>query len=55
MLRLEIAVNDEFAQPAVDAVVKGLGGEGAGVGKIMLIELEDVVRVRTGERGKDAI
>lgn len=57
-VKLEIAVNDEFAQPTIDAIVSTArtGEEGKiGDGKIFMLPLEDVVRIRTGERGSDAI
>lgn len=57
-VRLEIAVNDEFVQPTVDAILKSAktGNEGKiGDGKIMILPLEEVIRIRTGERGKDGI
>ena len=57
-VKLEIAVNDEFVQPTVDAIVSAArsGEEGKiGDGKIFMLPLEDVVRIRTGERGGEAI
>ena len=55
MLKLEIALNDAFVGPAINAIVLGSGGIAAGIGKIVVLPLEDAVRVRTGERGPDAI
>ncbi len=56
-VRLEIAVNDDFVQRAVDAIVSAAKhGEGAiGDGKILTLPLEDCIRIRTGERGGTAI
>ena len=57
-VKLEIAVNDEFVQPTIDAIVGAArsGDEGKiGDGKIFVLPLEDVIRIRTGERGSDAI
>ena len=54
-VRLEIAVNSEFVQPTVDAIVSGARTGKIGDGKIFIIPLDDVVRIRTGETGTDAI
>lgn len=57
-VQLMIAVNDEFLQPTVDAILKGgrTGPSGqVGDGKIFVLPLEDCIRIRTGERGGEAI
>ncbi len=54
-LRLEIAVNDEFVQQTVDAIVAGARSGNIGDGKIFVLDLGECVRIRTGERGKEAI
>ncbi len=54
-VRVEVAVNDEFAQSAVDAIVSGARTGKIGDGKIFVMDLADCVRIRTGEKGKDAI
>lgn len=54
-LKLEIAVNDSFVKPTIDAVLKAAGEDVVGVGKLMVLKLDDVIRIRTGERGSDAI
>ncbi|MFP4375679.1 MAG: P-II family nitrogen regulator [Spirochaetales bacterium] len=54
-VRLEVAVNDEFVQATVDAIVRGARSGEIGDGKIFIVPLEDVVRIRSGEKGKDAI
>ena len=57
-VRLEIAVNESFLAPTLEAI-RSAGSladdEGSGFGKIFVSELLDVVRIRTGERGPDAI
>ncbi len=53
--RLEIAVNDAFVQPAIDAIVGGARTGNIGDGKIFVISLADVIRIRTGEKGGEAI
>lgn len=57
-VQLEIAVNDEFVEPTVEAIIKGgrSGEKGAiGDGKIFVLPLDDCIRIRTGERGREAI
>ncbi len=54
-VRIEIAVNEEFVEKAIDAIVKGARTGNIGDGKIFVIDLPDVVRIRTGERGIEAI
>lgn len=54
-VRLEVAVNDEYVKPTVDAIIAGARTEEVGDGKIMVIDLVDVIRVRTGETGPEAI
>ncbi|MCC9605373.1 P-II family nitrogen regulator [Blastopirellula sp. JC732] len=57
-VQLQIAVNEEFVEPTVDAIVKGArsGEKGEiGDGKIFILPMDECVRIRTGERGPDAI
>ncbi|MDD3370870.1 MAG: P-II family nitrogen regulator [Alphaproteobacteria bacterium] len=54
-IRLEIAVNDSFVQPAVDAILKGAKSGETGDGKIFIMPLEECIRIRTGEQGSQAI
>ena len=54
-VRLEIAVNDNFVQPAIDALTKGARTGELGDGKIFVLPLERCVRIRTGEEGREAI
>jgi nitrogen regulatory protein P-II 1 len=54
-VRLEIAVNDEFVQPTVDAIIHGARTGQIGDGKIFITSLEECIRIRTGDRGNDAI
>ena len=53
--RIEIAVNDDFVQLTVDALIRGARSGEIGDGKIFIIPLEECIRIRSGERGKDAI
>ncbi|NNN05609.1 MAG: P-II family nitrogen regulator [Elusimicrobia bacterium] len=54
-VRLEIAVNDDFVKPAVDAIIKGARTGNIGDGKIFVLDLPEIIRIRTGETGPDAI
>lgn len=54
-VRLEIAVNDNYMKPAIDAIVKGARTGNIGDGKIFVLALEECVRIRSGETGKVAI
>jgi nitrogen regulatory protein P-II 1 len=54
-LRLEIAVNEEFVEPTIEAIVKGAQTGKIGDGKIFVLDLPDCIRIRTGERGQVAI
>jgi nitrogen regulatory protein P-II 1 len=54
-LRMEVAVNDEFVDTTVDAIIKGARTGNIGDGKIFIIDLPECVRIRTGERGSAAV
>lgn len=54
-VRIEIGVNDAFAQPTIDAIIKGAQTGEIGDGKIFVLPLEECVRIRTGESGSEAI
>ncbi|HOO56761.1 MAG TPA: P-II family nitrogen regulator [bacterium] len=54
-LRLEIAVNDDFVEPTIDAIIAGAGTGSIGDGKIFISSLDDCIRIRTRESGPDAI
>jgi nitrogen regulatory protein P-II 1 len=54
-VRLEIAVNEDFVQPTVDAIIKGARTGEIGDGKIFILELPECIRIRTGETGSEAI
>ncbi len=53
--RLEIAVNDNFVKPTIDAIIAGAKSGTIGDGKIFVVPLDECIRIRTGEKGKDAI
>jgi nitrogen regulatory protein P-II 2 len=54
-IRLEIAVNQEFASKVVDAIISAARTGEIGDGKIFVLDLAECIRIRTGEKGKDAI
>jgi nitrogen regulatory protein P-II 1 len=54
-IRLEIAVNEGFVEPTINAIVKGAKTGEVGDGKIFILPLDEVVRIRTEERGGVAI
>ena len=54
-VRIEIAVNENFVKPTVDAIIRGARSGEIGDGKIFIVALEDCIRIRTGETGKEAI
>ena len=54
-VRLEIAVNEDYVQPTIDAIIKGARTGNIGDGKIFVMDLPECVRIRTGEKGSEAI
>ena len=54
-VKIEIAVNDDFVEPTVEAIIKGARTGNIGDGKIFVHDIFDSIRIRTGERGSAAI
>ncbi len=54
-IRLEIAVNEDFVEPTINAIIKGAKNGKIGDGKIFVLDLPECIRIRTGERGNQAI
>ena len=54
-VKLEVAVTDDQAEQVVEAIVKAAGTGKIGDGKIFVTAIEQVVRIRTGEIGADAL
>ena len=54
-IRLEIAVNDNYIEPTIKAIVRGAKTGETGDGKIFILDLKECVRIRTEERGSLAI
>jgi len=54
-VRLEIAVNEDYVEPTLEAIVNGAKTGNIGDGKIFILNLHECIRIRTGERGSEAI
>jgi nitrogen regulatory protein P-II 1 len=54
-VRIEIAVNDNFVKPTIDAIIRGARTGEIGDGKIFILPIEETIRIRTGETGMAAI
>jgi nitrogen regulatory protein P-II 2 len=54
-VRLEIAVNADFVEATVEAIIAGARTGSIGDGKILVMDLVECIRIRTGEKGNDAI
>ena len=55
-VRLEIALNDDFVNDAIEAITKVAQKDGdKGRGKIFILPIEECIRIRSGERGSEAI
>ena len=54
-IRIEIAVSDQFVQPTIDALCAGARTGEVGDGKIFVVPLDRVVRIRTGETDDSAV
>jgi nitrogen regulatory protein PII len=54
-VKFEIVVADEHAQLAVDAILRSAKTGKIGDGKVFVMEVEEAIRIRTDERGADAL
>jgi nitrogen regulatory protein PII len=54
-VKIQILVSDEKAAQVVDAIARGARTGKIGDGKIFVTAVEEVIRIRTGEKGADAI
>jgi nitrogen regulatory protein P-II 2 len=57
-IELQIAVNDAFVKPTIDGIIAGARGEEGGQtgdGKIMVIPMEECIRISDGAHGSEAI
>jgi nitrogen regulatory protein P-II 1 len=54
-IKLEIAVTDDMVDKVVEAIVTAANTGRIGDGKIFVLPMEEVIRIRTGERGREAV
>ena len=54
-LRIDIVVPDEIAESVIGAIAQSVNTGTIGDGKIWVVPVESVLRVRSGERGRDAV
>lgn len=54
-VKIEIVVPKEILDKVIDVIIKKAKTDEIGDGKIFIYNIEEVIRIRTGERGKDAI
>ena len=54
-VRIEIAVNDDFVDKTIEAIIAGAQSGQIGDGKIFVIDLVECIRIRTKEKGKQAV
>jgi nitrogen regulatory protein P-II 2 len=54
-IRIDIAVNEDFVERTIEAIIEAARTGKIGDGKIFISELTECIRIRTGERGSDAI
>jgi nitrogen regulatory protein P-II 2 len=54
-VRLEIGVNNDYVDATVEAIIKGARTDTIGDGKIFILDLPECIRIRTGEKGNEAI
>ena len=54
-IKLEIAVSDSFVDKTIETILKTASTGKIGDGKIFVLELQEAIRVRTGEKGEEAL
>ncbi|MFZ1180233.1 MAG: P-II family nitrogen regulator [Herbaspirillum sp.] len=54
-VKIEVVVDDSVVEPVVDAIIKAARTGKIGDGKIFVQEIEQVIRIRTGETGAEAV
>ena len=52
---MEIAVSDSMVEQAIEAICKAAGTGQIGDGKIFVLDVQEAIRVRTGEKGPEAL
>ncbi len=54
-VRIEVAVSDAFVEKTTEAIIEAARTGNIGDGKIFVSNIEECIRIRTGEKGEDAI
>lgn len=54
-VKIEVAINDAYLEPTIEAISQGGKTGQVGDGKIFVLDLRDCIRIRTGEVGSEAI
>ena len=54
-MKIEVIIEDDLVEKSVEAIKNAAATGRIGDGKIFISPIEDVIRIRTGERGSDAI
>jgi len=54
-VKIEVVISDDIVEPVVDAITQTAQTGRIGDGKIFVLPVEDTIRIRTGERGEEAI
>ena len=54
-VRIEVVVSDDVVEQVIDAIVRAARTENIGDGKVWVVPVEQVIRVRTGESGESAL
>jgi nitrogen regulatory protein P-II 2 len=54
-VKVEVAVNADILDQVIDAIIKAARTDKIGDGKIFVVDLDQVMRIRTGESGKEAL
>ncbi|MFH0977546.1 MAG: P-II family nitrogen regulator [Spirochaetota bacterium] len=54
-IKIEIAVNEDFVDKTINAIIRGAKEGQIGDGKIFVMDLHECIRIRTGEKGREAI
>ncbi|MFN7634252.1 MAG: P-II family nitrogen regulator, partial [Acetobacteraceae bacterium] len=54
-VKIEVVVSDDLAERAIEAIVQAARTGRIGDGKIFVSDVQEVIRIRTGERGEDAV
>ena len=54
-IKIEIAISDDMVEQVKSAIIKSSASGKIGDGKIFVYEVSEAIRIRTGEKGKDAV